>query len=417
MAFSPALSRLIPTLLLATSLGALTAAAAVADGPGGDRPAPRREREIVEVRLPDGRLVLLDTAPDGSVRVIDSSSAVTPVRTTPAPATATEPPLQPDALARLVRNALEAAAESGLDLEALAPVVERYLLALRNAPPVPPVPPLPPAAPDAAPRPPPSALVEFVSLERWLEQWLGRVDGGDAALPREREGAGAARHVRRADPSASRCPVVRWFEGGADVPMAGLRDALVAQGWDAHRLQAWLTQQILARLLQGAGGPVRHADGPPPWSGGRMGGQGRLHGGPHRSPPGPWGPPPRAGGSCPSCGCPTDRCPSCDGRTGQGRLPTGEAGGMWWEPGSTGRGTSTSTSVRTVVLYDDGNGWRVLESGGAGPDGESCERCGGHRAAGAQAVRAPEAAAPAPSPAPRIRVLRRVIEVEPDHGD
>jgi len=43
-------------------------------------------------------------------------------------------------------------------------------------------------------------------------------------------------------------PLKAWFDGGADVPMPGLRDALKRDGWTADSLQAWFLQHLLGGM-------------------------------------------------------------------------------------------------------------------------------------------------------------------------
>lgn len=63
------------------------------------------------------------------------------------------------------------------------------------------------------------------TIERWLRGKLG----GSAVAPTH-------------DPMASM--LKQWFEGGDDVPMADLRDALTADGWDANSMQAWMLGEM-----------------------------------------------------------------------------------------------------------------------------------------------------------------------------
>lgn len=52
----------------------------------------------------------------------------------------------------------------------------------------------------------------------------------------------------------------KWFDGGDDVPAAGLRDALKADGWTANTLKQWVSGQVLSnaprmmQLFSGAAG-------------------------------------------------------------------------------------------------------------------------------------------------------------------
>ena len=43
-------------------------------------------------------------------------------------------------------------------------------------------------------------------------------------------------------------PLRAWFDGGGNVPMAGLRDALKADGWTAQSLQAWFLQHLMGGM-------------------------------------------------------------------------------------------------------------------------------------------------------------------------
>lgn len=62
-------------------------------------------------------------------------------------------------------------------------------------------------------------------IERWLRGKLGgAMTKGDA------------------DPLGGM--LKQWFDGGADVPMADLRDALKADGWDADAMQAWMLRSM-----------------------------------------------------------------------------------------------------------------------------------------------------------------------------
>jgi len=49
---------------------------------------------------------------------------------------------------------------------------------------------------------------------------------------------------------ATRDPLRAWFDGGPDVPMAGLRDALAADGWTADSLRAWLSRNLAGALTE-----------------------------------------------------------------------------------------------------------------------------------------------------------------------
>ena len=59
-----------------------------------------------------------------------------------------------------------------------------------------------------------------------------------------------------------RNPLRAWFEGGPHVPLADLRDALVADGWTADSLLDW----VAARVAALAGRAMARARG---WSGER----------------------------------------------------------------------------------------------------------------------------------------------------
>jgi hypothetical protein len=59
---------------------------------------------------------------------------------------------------------------------------------------------------------------------------------------------------------AARDPLEAWFEGGPDVPLADLRDALRADGWDAASLRAWVAGRIarwVERALEAGSPEVR----------------------------------------------------------------------------------------------------------------------------------------------------------------
>lgn len=45
-------------------------------------------------------------------------------------------------------------------------------------------------------------------------------------------------------------PLHAWFEGGENVPMAGLRDALKADGWTADALRAWLGRNLVGVMAE-----------------------------------------------------------------------------------------------------------------------------------------------------------------------
>lgn len=78
--------------------------------------------------------------------------------------------------------------------------------------------------------------------------------------------------------------LAEWFEGGADVPLSSLRDALKAAGWNGPKLEQWLAHSALDAAAQlGA------------WLGPAMRGHGAHAHGPHAQGPharpwrqGPW---------------------------------------------------------------------------------------------------------------------------------
>ena len=154
-----------------------------------------------------------------------------------------------------------------------------------------------------------------------------------------------------------------WFEGGADVPMAGLRDSLKADGWNADSLSRWMHRHMhralseapdmLRRLQPEMGGPnvwvappqvhryrmqmpwgEWHGQPRRGWQQGRRQGprwQRRQHGHGH----GRWGQGPRRGW-----------------RRGMGHGMGGPRG----MGGSAGPMTS-----RAIILWNDGSGWQQRE--------------------------------------------------------
>lgn len=170
--------------------------------------------------------------------------------------------------------------------------------------------------------------------------------------------------------------VDRWMKGGDDVPLAGLRDLLVEDGWTAGSLVEWIhghlgaegcdlaiLGEVLPRLMHGP--RTWHPFVGPdlgPWMGGGPRWQGRGEGGrgfggrmrgmrgrgvrPGRRGPGAGGPRWErfffGGGPA-----------GPDGRVGPGMPPFGAHGG--------GRS-------RTVLLWNDGRGWHREEWDGAPED-------------------------------------------------
>ncbi len=64
-----------------------------------------------------------------------------------------------------------------------------------------------------------------------------------------------ARHMRamgEAEGEAAKSPLHYWF-AAKDVPMAGLRDALKADGWTADELMQWMQRHFMHAMLQGLG--------------------------------------------------------------------------------------------------------------------------------------------------------------------
>ena len=229
----------------------------------------------------------------------------------------------------------------------------------------------------AAPQGPRSPMP---TIERWLRGRLGSaMEGagpGGAGLDGANPFGGMLKH---------------WFEGGADVPMADLRDALLADGWNADSMQAWMLGQMM-RL--GAQMPMRsfawHGQMPGPMSGWGMQGRGmggpRMHGwgggqgrggwarGPRgwRRGPGPmhgFRGGPRWGMGGPGMGGP--------GMGGGGAGP-GAGGGWMRGPHGMPHGAPNGpqprvhTQQRAFILWHDGTQWQRREipggMGGMGMD-------------------------------------------------
>lgn len=137
-------------------------------------------------------------------------------------------------------------------------------------------------------------------------------------------------------------PLRAWFDGGPDVPLAGLRDALKADGWTAPRLRAWLGRSLADALAETSAPPARGSWFDVVRRPARCAcrGERTCDCECHR---------PR----CPRCGCPLPDSPRDAGRWGAGagrRL-----GALPWLPdGARVRG-------RAYVIFDDGHGWQRLE--------------------------------------------------------
>ena len=211
-------------------------------------------------------------------------------------------------------------------------------------------------------------------------------------------------------------PLQAWFEGGANVPMAGLRDALKADGWTAQSLQAWFLEHLVGGMAA-LHAPAPHAMHPPmhppmrgrwyelgrgrggcgdrcdcdrggrmeqrspgrAWHGSRQGrgngrGQGRRQagqGGFDRrcgtcDPRGSRGACQGDCGSCDSRRAGRRSCDACGSRGGsQGRR--GSCGG---DCGAQGRGPARR---QAYLLWNDGSGWQQREV-----DAEGAVAHGGH---------------------------------------
>ncbi len=86
----------------------------------------------------------------------------------------------------------------------------------------------PPAGePPRAPTPVPPRPDPMEVFARWAVREVARELGGARPLP----------------------TLDAWFDGGPGVPLAGLRDALVAAGWDAPSLRRWLLQRVVEAAL------------------------------------------------------------------------------------------------------------------------------------------------------------------------
>jgi hypothetical protein len=164
------------------------------------------------------------------------------------------------------------------------------------------------------------------AAEAWmkmLQRAMGGSPNGVTAAP-EGEGAAASpvgtvlewlmqQGMAHAAASPSESPLDAWFAGGRNVPMAGLRDALVRNGWNAPRLRAWLQRRIfsfVARALASEGGG--------------------FGGGPSA---GPWG--------------------------SFGRGPGAWGGFGPWAGARAWGGPPAGTSQSGVVLWNDGSGWHM----------------------------------------------------------
>lgn len=98
-----------------------------------------------------------------------------------------------------------------------------------------------------------------------------------------------ARHMKamgEAEGEAARSPLHYWF-ATKDVPMAGLRDALEADGWTADELMAWMQRHFMHAMLQGIG-PMMGLLEADPTIRNRMGGPWRGRGRGLRYHRGPW---------------------------------------------------------------------------------------------------------------------------------
>ncbi len=154
---------------------------------------------------------------------------------------------------------------------------------------------------------------------------------------------------RHGDYAGGNDPITAWFQGGSDVPLADLRDTLVADGWTASSLLEWLHQDLsgaLAALLAPVLGDMAHGGG--------------AHGmGPHGMPPhgmGPHGTAPRGHGEGMHRG---GRGMGAHGAMG----PHGDMGPR----GRRGPGRARSAGpARAIVLWNDGSGWHGHEVDGMG---------------------------------------------------
>ncbi len=175
-----------------------------------------------------------------------------------------------------------------------------------------------------------------------------------------------------------------WFGGGSDVPMAGLRDAFKARGWDAKAFGTWMSHHMAGASHGGFGpGMVRPfmTHGPAmqgPWMQGPSvrgwftapGMQHGMRGHPR---------PPHAAG-CPQCGHGADahaqpghppvhggRMMGPFGRRGFARGPWGMRGfgGMHGHafrgPGLGGPMGGMHTQSKAYIMWNDGNGWQRRE--------------------------------------------------------
>lgn len=217
-------------------------------------------------------------------------------------------------------------------------------------------------------------------------------------------------------------PVKAWFDGGADVPMAGLRDALKADGWTSRSLQHWFIQHVMGAMAAmhapQAQRPM-HARGPARghWfevgrghgrcnSGGCDSGRGerRFHdrngcdcghgrGARHDRRGGCDSRNSRGSchGDCGSCNkrgsCRNDcgscdkrrschgDCGSCDKRSSR-RGDCGSCDKQGARKGRCGSGPKGPARRQAYMLWNDGSGWKHRQVDGQGPLGHSGNRHG-----------------------------------------
>ena len=170
----------------------------------------------------------------------------------------------------------------------------------------------------------------------------------------------------------------KWFEGGDDVPLAGLRDALEADGWTPEKLKAWgMAKAIQAgpqmmQLFANRSGPMGVRRGGPMGQGGLtvLGPMGRRFAR-FGSEAGPG----HGAAGCPLCGEGGHRRwgrRRARGGRGMRQGPRGPRGRRGRAMGGFGaRGMephgSTQHNSRAVILWNDGSGWHRREiPGGMG---------------------------------------------------
>ncbi|MFV1959026.1 MAG: hypothetical protein ACC662_06390, partial [Planctomycetota bacterium] len=144
-------------------------------------------------------------------------------------------------------------------------------------------------------------------------------------------------------------PLEAWFTGGDDVPLAGLRDALAEDGWNAGSLTKWIQTKVGPRwkVMLGAASGVRGAG---------LGGPGASSG-PHGRGAG-------AGNSCD----PGARCEKARGHGPRGHGTSGHHGGGRRGEGRCGEGR------RGGGCGDGGHGDRMRMQRGQGRR-KACDGC------------------------------------------